>query len=65
MILICFQGKPFSNTVILEHASKSNAEEVEQFCEDLQDVLELASKEDVLFIRGDWNEKYEVKRYLE
>ena len=57
MILICFQGKPFSNTVILEHASKSNAEEVEQFCEDLQDVLELASKEDVLFIIVDWNAK--------
>ena len=65
MILVCFQGKPFRNTVILVHVSNSNAEEVEKFCEDLHDVLELTSKEDVLFFRGDWNAKYEVKRYLQ
>ena len=39
--------------------------EVDQFYEDLQDLLELTLIKDVLFITGDWNEKYEVKRYLE
>ena len=54
-----FQGKPFSITVIQVYAPASNAEEaeVEQFCEDLQDLLELTPNKDVLFIIGDWNAK--------
>ena len=57
--MICFQGKPFNITVIQVYASTSNAEEaeVEQFYEDLQDLLELTPKKDVLFIIGDWNAK--------
>ena len=59
MISVCFQGKPFSITVIQVYAPTSNAEdaEVEQFYEDLQDLLELTPKKDVLFIIGDWNAK--------
>ena len=59
MISVCFQGKPFSITVIQAYAPTSNAEEaeVEQFYEDLQDLLELTRKKDVLFIIGDWNAK--------
>ena len=59
MILICFQGKPFNIRVIQVYAPNSNAEEaeVEWFCEDLQDLLELTPKKDVLFIIGDWNAK--------
>ena len=59
MISVCFQGKPFSITVIQVYAPTSNAEEaeVEQFCEDLQDLLELTPQKDVLFIIGDWNAK--------
>ena len=59
MISVRFQGKPFNITVIQAYAPTSNAEEaeVEQFYEDLQDLLELASKKDVLFIIGDWNAK--------
>ena len=58
MISIHFQGKPF-NIVIQVYAPTSNAEEaeVEQFYEDLQDLLELTLKKDVLFIIGDWNAK--------
>ena len=57
MISVCFQAKPFNNTVIQVCALMSNAEEaeVEQFYEDLQDLLELTPKKDVLFIIGDWN----------
>ena len=53
------QGKPFSITVIQVYASPSNAEEAEaeRFYEDLQDLLELTPKKDVLFILGDWNAK--------
>ena len=56
---LCFQGKPFSITVIQVYAPTSNTEEaeVEQFSEDLQDLLELTPKKDVLFIIGDWNAK--------
>ena len=54
---LCFQGKPFNITVILVYAPTSNAEEVEQFYEDLQDLLQLTPKKDVLFIIGDWNTK--------
>ena len=59
MISVHFQGKPFNITVIQAYAPTSNAEEaeVEQFCEDLQDFLELTPQNDVLFIKGDWNAK--------
>ena len=59
MISVHLQGKPFNITVIQAYAPTSNAEEaeVEWFCEDLQDLLELAPKKDVLFIIGDWNAK--------
>ena len=59
MISVRFQGKPFNITVIQVYAPISNAEEaeVEWFYEDLQDLLELTSKKDVLFIIGDWNAK--------
>ena len=59
MISVCFQGKPFNITVIQVYAPTSNNEdtEVEQFYEDLQDLLELTPKKDVLFIIGDWNAK--------
>ena len=52
-----FQGKPFNITVIQVYAPTSNAEEAERFYEDLQDLLELTPKKDVLFIIGDWNAK--------
>ena len=59
MISVRFQGKPFNITVIQAFAPTSNAEEaeVERFYEDLQDLLELTPKKDVLFIIGDWNAK--------
>ena len=59
MISIHLQGKPFNIMVIQAYAPTSNAEEaeVEWFYEDLQDLLELTSKKDVLFIIGDWNAK--------
>ena len=65
MISVRFQGKPFNITVIQVYAPTSNTEEaeVEWFYEDLQDLLELTPKNDVLFIIGDWNAK--VKKHLE
>ena len=59
MVSVRFQGKPFNITVIQVYAPTSNAEEaeVEWFYEDLQDLLELTLKKDVLFIIGDWNAK--------
>ena len=59
MISVCFQGKPFNITVIQVYAPTSNAEEaeVEWFNEDLQDLLELTPKKDVLFTVGNWNAK--------
>ena len=59
MISVHFQGKPFNITVIQLYTPTSNVEEaeVEQFYEDLQDLLELTPKKDVLFIIGDWNAK--------
>ena len=59
MISVCFQGKPFNTTVIQVYGPTTNGEEVEvdQFYEDLQDLLELTPKKDVLFIIGDWNVK--------
>ena len=56
-ISVHFQGKPFNITVIQVYAPTTNDEEAEQFYEDLQDLLELTSKKDVLFIIGDWNAK--------
>ena len=63
MISVHFQGKLFNIMVIQVYVPTSNAEEaeVEQFYEDLRDLLELTHKKDVLFIIGDWNEKKEVK----
>ena len=59
MISVLLQGKPFNITVIQVYAPTSNAEEadVERFYKDLQDLLELTPKKDVLFITGDWNVK--------
>ena len=59
MISVRLQGKPFNITVIQVYAPTSNTEEaeVERFCEDLQDLLELTVKKDVLFFIGDWNAK--------
>ena len=61
MISICFQGKPFSITVIQVYSPTSNAEKagVEQFWEDVQDLLELPPKKDVILFIGDWNAKVE------
>ena len=55
MTSVLFQGKPFSNTVIQAYAPTTEAKEaeVDQFYEDLEDLLELTSKKDVLFITGD------------
>ena len=59
MFSVRFQGKPFNIIVIQVYAPTSNAEEaeVEWFYEDLQDLLELTPKKDVLFIIGDWKAK--------
>ena len=63
MISVRFQGKPFNITVFQAYALTSNTEEteVEQFYEDLQDLIELTPKKDVLFIIGDWNAKVESR----
>ena len=67
MISVCFQGKSFSITVIQVYSLTSNAEEaeVEQFYEDLQDLLELTPQKYVIFIIGDWNAKVGVKKHQE
>ena len=57
MISVHFQGRSFNITVMLIYAPTTNAEEAEQFYEDLQDFLELTPKKYVLFIIGDWNAK--------
>ena len=59
MISVCFQDEPLNITVIQVYAPVSNTEEAEaeQFYEDLQDLLELTPKKNVLFIIGDWNAK--------
>ena len=59
MISVLFQGKPFNIIVNQDYVPTSNAEEAETewFCEDLQDLLELTSRKDVLFIIGDWDAK--------
>ena len=66
MISVRFQGKPFNIIVIQVYPPTSNPEaEVERFYEDLQDLLELTPKKDVLFIIGDWNAKVGSLRYWE
>ena len=57
MILVLFQGKPFNITAIQVYTPITDAEEAEWFYEDLEDLLELTPKRDVLFIIGDWNAK--------
>ena len=59
MISVCLHGKPYTITVIQVYAQTSNAEEgeVERFYEDLQDLVELTPKKDVLLLIGDWNAK--------
>ena len=59
MISVHIQGKPFNITVIQVYATNSNAEvaEVEQIYEDLQDLIELTPKKDILFIIGEWMQK--------
>ena len=59
MISVCFQDKPFNIIGIQVYAPVSNAEEteVERYCEDREDLLELTPKKDVLFIVGDWSAK--------
>ena len=63
MISVRFQGKPFNITVIQVYATATNAEEVEieWFYKDLQDLLELTPRKDVLFIIGDWNAKVGIQ----
>ena len=55
MISVHFQGKPFNITIMQVYALTSNTEQAEQFYDDLQDLLELTPKKDVLFNIGDWN----------
>ena len=67
MISVRFQGKPFNIMVLQAYAPTSNAEEAEGewFYEDLQNLLELTPKKDVLFIIGDWNAKVGSQEILE
>ena len=67
MISVRFQAKPFNIMVIQAYAPTSNTEEVEVewFYGDLQNLLELTPKKDVLFIIGDWNAKEGVEKHLE
>ena len=64
MILVHFQGKTFNITVIQIYALMTNAkeDELEQLYEDLQDLLELTPKKDVIFIIGDWNAKVGIQK---
>ena len=66
MISVHFQGKPFNITIIQAYAPTSNTEEtkVKWFYEDLQDLLELTPKKDVLFIIGEWNAKVGIQETL-
>ena len=61
MTLVCFQGKSFNITVIQVCAANAEEAEVDQFYDNLQDLLELTPKKDVLFIIGDWNAKVEIQ----
>ena len=66
MIFVYFQGKPFNSTVFQVYASTSNAEEaeVEQFCEDLQDLIEPTPRKDILFTIGERNGKVGSKEQI-
>ena len=66
MISVCFQGKLLNIMAIQAYALTSNTEEaeVEWFYEDLQDLLELTTKKDILFIIGDWNAKVGSNRQI-
>ena len=63
MISVSFQGKPLNITVIQVYAPTTDAKEaeVDHFCEDVEDLLELTPKKDVLFIIGDWNAKVGIQ----
>ena len=67
IISVCFQGKPFNTMEIQVYALINNAEEaeVEQFYEDLKDLLEITLKKDVIFIIVDWSAKVGVKKHQE
>ena len=67
MISVHFQGKSFNITVIQAYAPTSNTEEagIERFYEDLQDLLELTLKKDILFIMGDCNAKVGIRKHLD
>ena len=65
MISVHFQGKPFNITVIQIYAPTTNAKEPEWFYDDLQDLLELTPKKDVLFIIGDWIAKVGIQEIPE
>ena len=67
MISVQFQGKPLNITILQVYTPTTTAEEVdvEQFYDDLKDLLELTLKKDFHLIIGDWNEKLRIKRYLE
>ena len=67
IISVRSQGKPFNIVVIQVYAPTSNAEEaeVERFYEEVQDLLKLTTKKDVLFIVGDWNTKVGSQKHLE
>ena len=62
MISVRFQGKPLNITVIQVYAPTSNTKEAERSHEDLQDLLELTPKKDILLIKGDWNAKSRKSR---
>ena len=66
MILVSFQVKPFNITVIQVYAPTTDAKEaeVDHCCEDVEDLLELTPKKDVLFIIGDWNAKVGIQENL-
>ena len=67
IISVCFQGNPFNTMVKQVYALINNAEEAEiqQFCENLQDLLELTPQKYVIFIVGDWNAKVRIKKHEE
>ena len=67
MIQVYFQGKPFNITVIQVYTPTTDAEEaeVDQFYEDVEELLELITKKGILFIIGDWNAKLESQEKLE
>ena len=65
MILVRFQGKPFNITVIQVYVPITDVKEIDPFYEDLEDLLELTPKKDVLFIIRDWNVKVGSQNIIE